>query len=191
MVPKLRKPVLLTGFWCAGKSTIGKELGKKLGVPYVDLDKWIENKTKMSLNQLFEREGMSYFREFERQALELQVVLRPYAVIALGGGTLLKDSNIQLTTQKSYLIHLEADLKEIFRRLKTSSSYQRIFQPKKMNAPEDLDPFFRARQEGYERAHWSIEVTDKSLKEVTDQIIDHLFQKNLLVWEEKTLWMAN
>lgn len=84
--------VFLIGFMGAGKSTVGTLLSERLGVPLIDLDAMIEQQTGRSVSEIFAGEGEAAFRELEQAALSAACA-GPDAVIACGGGVVLRDEN--------------------------------------------------------------------------------------------------
>ena len=61
----MRKNLTLTGMMGVGKSTIGKAVSKRLSMEFIDIDKIIEKKLKLSVQKIFERKGEVFFRSFE------------------------------------------------------------------------------------------------------------------------------
>jgi shikimate kinase len=95
---KTRKNLTLTGMMGVGKSTIGKNLAKKLNYKFIDVDKLIETKEGSSINSIFENKSENYFRKLENE-ITLQVLKENNSVISLGGGAFLNKS-IRLTTKR-------------------------------------------------------------------------------------------
>lgn len=77
--------IILVGFMGAGKSKLGKKLARKLNIPFVDSDKLIEEKEKVSIDQLFKLKGESYFREMEKQVVK-ELDSKGEFVLSVGGG---------------------------------------------------------------------------------------------------------
>ncbi len=79
--------VALLGLRGAGKTTIGKRLARRLHVPFVELDRRIEQAAELSLNELFSLYGEEYYRRLERETLTALLAQRRPMVLATGGGT--------------------------------------------------------------------------------------------------------
>ena len=82
---KVGKNLTLTGMMGVGKSTIGKNLAKKLNYNFIDVDKLIENKERTSIKLIFKNKSESYFRKIETEITLLELK-KNNSVITLGGG---------------------------------------------------------------------------------------------------------
>jgi len=87
--------IYLTGFMGCGKTTVGPLLARRLGAPFVDLDREIELRAGMTVREIFARQGEPAFRQMETEALRGTLAL-PDVVVALGGGTLTFEGNARL-----------------------------------------------------------------------------------------------
>ena len=111
----MKDNVILTGFMGTGKTSLGKMLAVKLGRPFVDIDKKIEDEAKLSITKIFERFGEKYFRELEKSAVR-ELSERRGLVIATGGGTVKDEENLRLLKSSGIVICLTTEPEEIFRR---------------------------------------------------------------------------
>ncbi len=112
-----KKIVYLTGFMASGKSTIGIILANTLGWNFFDLDRLIEEKVGKSVRKIFEENGEKFFRELETQTLRDICELENY-IIALGGGTIANQINLDIIKLSGYLVYLESSPEETYKRLR-------------------------------------------------------------------------
>ena len=108
----------LVGMPGSGKSTVGRHLAQRLGVPFIDLDHQLEQVLKTSIRQFFEAEGEARFRDIEAQVLA-EVTARPGGmVLSTGGGAVLRPENRQVLRDFGNVLYLRASPEEIFKRVK-------------------------------------------------------------------------
>lgn len=110
-----RATLVLIGFMCSGKSTVGKALAAALGLPYNDLDRVIEAEVGPLL-PFFQRHGEEAFRQIERQQLEL-LLAGPPIVLATGGGTPCECDAMDLLLQRSTVLWLDVSLPSLMPRI--------------------------------------------------------------------------
>jgi shikimate kinase len=112
--------IFLTGFMGSGKSTIGPILANTLGYRYIDVDKYIEEKVKKRISEIFNSDGEQAFRILERNTLE-ELIQHERCVISLGGGTIANEQNCRLVSQNGVLVYLKLSPKEIIERVQHRS----------------------------------------------------------------------
>ncbi len=112
------KKIILLGYMGSGKSTIAHSLSKTIGLPFVDLDHFIEKKEGMSIKAIFDQSGEIYFRKLEHLAL-LELLNNDDAIIiGLGGGTPCYANNHELLLGENRTsIYLKASVDTLFERL--------------------------------------------------------------------------
>jgi len=106
---------VLVGLMGCGKSSIGKRLARKLGIPLIDLDDCIVDKAGMSIPEIFAERGEEGFRDLE--SLALKEVIGQRAVIATGGGIVMRKSNRELLRKHPPVIWLKASPKFLAKRI--------------------------------------------------------------------------
>ncbi|OCB70911.1 shikimate kinase [Flavobacterium crassostreae] len=117
------KKIILLGYMGCGKSTIAKTLSKKLQLPFVDLDDYIIEKSKMSIQTIFEELGEIQFRKMEHEALIALLALDQTIIIGLGGGTPCYANNHELLKAEHVeSVYLKASIATLFERLFTNKS---------------------------------------------------------------------
>ncbi len=111
-----KKSMFLVGFMGAGKTTVGKLLAAKLGMPFKDCDYYIEEKYNMTISEIFKEHGEEYFREIEAKAL-IELEKGEPSIIATGGGAVTYPESYELL-QNQKCIYLMYDLKTLHDRIK-------------------------------------------------------------------------
>lgn len=118
---ELRLPVLrsivLVGLMGAGKSTVGRRLAARLGMPFVDADTEIECASGLSIAEIFERFGEAHFRDGERRVIA-RLIGGPPKVIATGGGAFVAADTRSLILGASIAVWLDADIATLAERVK-------------------------------------------------------------------------
>ncbi len=109
--------VFLIGFMASGKSSAGKKLAKKIGLPFVDLDDYIEEKYNSTIRSLIYNLGMDKFREIEKQSLETIINKNENILLSTGGGTSCYFDNMKLMNETGVTIYLEVDIHTLVNRL--------------------------------------------------------------------------
>lgn len=102
------RPIVLVGLMGVGKSTVGRRLAVRLGLPFVDADHEIEAAAGMTIADIFERFGEPYFRDGERRVIARLIDGRP-KVIATGGGAFINDETRDLILKSAVAIWLNAE----------------------------------------------------------------------------------
>lgn len=108
--------ISLFGMMGAGKTTVGRELARRLGRRLVDTDDEIRRWTGRSIPEIFARQGEVAFRAYEATVVR-QLAAVPDLVLSLGGGTVLSDDNVADLTLQGGLIMLDADLATLVARV--------------------------------------------------------------------------
>ncbi|HVF93923.1 MAG TPA: shikimate kinase [Sphingomonas sp.] len=101
------RPIVLVGLMGVGKSTVGRRLAGRLGLPFVDADHAIEEAAGMTVAEIFERFGEPYFRDGERRVIARLMDGKP-KVIATGGGAFINEDTRALILNEATAIWLNA-----------------------------------------------------------------------------------
>lgn len=119
--PTGRRPVVLVGLMGVGKSTIGRRLGARLGLPFVDADNEIERASGMSVSEIFDRHGEAHFRDGERRVIARLIAGKP-KVIATGGGAFVAADTRALILSQAVAVWLDADIPTLVERVRRRDS---------------------------------------------------------------------
>lgn len=107
-----KKNVVLIGMPGCGKTTVGKKIAKNIGFNFIDTDKLIVDREKISIPEIFERYGEVYFREREKEVIK-EICTHSGAVIATGGGAVLNPENIRNLKRNGVVVFLDRPLEKI------------------------------------------------------------------------------
>lgn len=119
--------VFLIGYMGCGKSTLGRRLARRLGVPFVDTDSRVEEREGASVSDLFRYEGEQRFREIEREVLDAAIAGNDSAVISTGGGLPVWGDNMARMNAAGCTVYLRRSAENIAGRL---SPYGRRKRPR-------------------------------------------------------------
>lgn len=109
--------IIVVGYMASGKTTFGEALASKLGTTFVDLDRYIEEKTGKSISGIFEEKGEDGFRELEKNMLREAIEANPDMVLACGGGTPCFFDNMQYLNDNGVTVFLETSIPVLISRL--------------------------------------------------------------------------
>lgn len=159
--------IFLTGFMGSGKTTVGKKLARLLRLTFIDMDEYIEKREKLTVKSLFENFGEATFRKIERSCLEEILKKDERLVVALGGGTICYENNLEKIKKAGLLIYIELPVATLTQRLEGSKIKRPLL--KNLKAEEltaFIDNKLNERKDYYASAH--IKVSGLSL---TPQIL--------------------
>lgn len=148
------KRIFLVGYMGTGKSTVGKQLARELGLRFIDLDQHISEAERKTIGELFRSQGESGFRGLERKYLrKLDETAEPF-VCATGGGTPCFYDNMVWMNKTGISVYLEMDVASLAYRLRHAKTERPIL--KSIQDP-NLEAFIaqhlEERRADYEEAH--------------------------------------
>ena len=155
--------IVLVGFMGAGKSTVGRALAERLGLPFLDSDRVIERAAGRSVAEIFAAEGEPTFRARER-AIIADLLQGEDAVLALGGGAV-EDPATRGVLGEVPVVFLEAELAAALARTGADPRRPMLLRP-------DLPQLFARRQAGYrEVATIIVPTRDRTIRQVVDAVL--------------------
>lgn len=163
--------IILFGYMCSGKTTVGKALAKSLGRTFYDLDWYIECRYHISIPKLFSDSGEERFRDLERRMLQ-EVAQFEDIVLACGGGTPCFFDNAEFANQCGTTIYMKATPETILNHLKISHAERPLLRDKTENELRDyITQQIAEREVFYQKAQYTINVDVLDSFEKIDSVV--------------------
>ncbi len=163
--------IYLTGFMGSGKSTVGRQLARKLDYAFVDLDDRIEKDYKTSIPLIFEKYDESAFRRLEQEVLH-RTVQSDHTVIATGGGTPCFYDNMEWMNRNGLTVYLKLHPKSLHQRILNAKKVRPLI---RQQPPEKVMKFIEQklgeREPFYMQASIIIKGEDLDLNKLADKIV--------------------
>jgi shikimate kinase len=148
----------------SGKSAVGGLVAERAGAPFCDLDSMIESDAGMTIPEIFATQSEAAFRALESRLLP--EALQPGAVVALGGGTPLDDSNWRLIAQRATTVYLDVPFRTIWKRIGPTVNRPLAA----ARSRDELEALLDERRPRYEQASHCVD-NDRPLNVVADEVL--------------------
>lgn len=163
--------IYFIGFMGCGKSSLGKKVARKLGLDFIDLDKYIEQKEGRSINEIFAEKGEKYFREKEKEFLQETFSMKN-VLISTGGGTSCFFDNMQEMNKNGTTVYLKFHAGILCSRLKNAKKERPLIKEK---TEEELltyiSTLLEQREAFYNQANIIYEEKNMNPQKLADLII--------------------
>lgn len=162
--------IVLIGYRATGKSTVGRIVANRLDRPFVDCDAEIEKRSGSTIDRLFAAEGESTFRDWEERTLRELCEESPGAILATGGGSILRECNRQLLSRFGTVIWLAAPAEILTERLRIDRNPR----PALTDAGllDEVSNVLQAREPLYrETSHWIVDASNPEPELVADEVV--------------------
>ncbi|MCB1978159.1 MAG: shikimate kinase [Burkholderiaceae bacterium] len=167
-----KRIVSLIGMPGSGKTTVGRQLARRLGLDFVDSDRVIEERLGCSIRAFFEREGEDAFRALEEATLDELTASGASAVLSTGGGAVLRPATRERLRRRSQVVYLHALADDIYRRLRHDTTRPLLQTEDPLQQLRNLyaqrDPLYR------EAAHFVIETGRPSVATLVNMVVMQL-----------------
>lgn len=169
--PTVHLTIVLVGLPGSGKSTVGRQLARRLAIPFVDSDQVIEQRLGCSIREFFEREGEARFRDIEQDTLD-DLTRGPTVVLSTGGGSCMREATRAFLHERGQVIYLRSTPEDIYRRIKHDRGRPLLLVADPLQRLRDLhearDPQYR------ECAHYVVETGRPSVATLVNMIVMQL-----------------
>ena len=162
--------LVLTGFMGTGKTAVGREVARRLGRRFVDMDAEIEARAGKSIPRVFAEDGEETFRRMEAVLCQ-ELSAQDGLVIASGGGTLVDPANRASLLRSGTVVCLTCDVDEILRRLREGPRSGRPL----LNVADpraEVERLLEARRPAYAAIPWQVDTTRLSVEQVAARVVE-------------------
>ena len=163
--------LVMVGLPGSGKTTVGRQLARRLHLPFVDSDHAIEERLGCSIREFFEREGEERFRDIESEVLDA-LTREHRGVLSTGGGSVLRSINRERLQSRGHVFYLRSSPEEVFRRLRHDQNRPLLQVADPQARLRDLfhtrDPLYR------EAAHYVVETGRPNVASLVNMIVSQL-----------------
>lgn len=166
------KRIILIGYMGAGKTTVGKELAKRLGLMFYDLDWYIETRMRKKVPEIFAERGEDGFRQIEHNMLH-EVAEFEDVVISCGGGTPCFFDNMDYMNEQGQVVYLKAEPQVLYEHLQMGKGVRPLLQGK---SKEELLDFIveqlGKREAFYSKAHYTLDINTMDNLDKINETVD-------------------
>ena len=163
--------IVLIGMMGSGKSAVGREIARKLGWSFIDMDEEIEREQGTSVAEIFARRGEADFRVMEKELIK-KMAGSGRCVIATGGGTPCSEENWKTLAREGWIVWLKALPITLFERIQKERATRPLLQ--------DPDPLgtlrtlLAKREPFYEKADYIVETEGLKAEDVAEKIVSEI-----------------
>ena len=163
--------IIFVGLPGSGKTTIGRQLARRLGLPFVDSDQVIEERLGCSIREYFAREGEDAFRDVEQAVLD-DLSRHHHGVLSTGGGAVLREANRRHLHERGHVIYLRTSPEDVFRRVRHDTGRPLLQVDDPLGRLRSL---YEARDALYrETAHFVLETGRPSVATLVNKLVMQL-----------------
>lgn len=167
--------IVLIGFMGSGKTRVGKQLAKDLGLPFVDLEKQITKKMNLTVREIFERFGEPFYRALETYGLKELTESKKQSVVSIGAGTPMQEQNEEYIKKLGTVVYIKGSYATLKERLEGSGKSPLLDGE---DREEKIKKLLKQRDPVYKKfADMTVVTGEKPFEELVQEIEEKL-QKN-------------
>lgn len=176
--PVLSRPVALIGYPGVAYRQIGRDLASLTGLTLIDLDRWLEQAAGMSLWAVLRGRGLEILRDLESSLLTRALAARPYGLLLLGDGALIRPENREQLCATAALVYFRLPMVtaywELRQQILGSPPGPCPFVPHPLERCEQLRELWEERQPGFDCAHCALDMEGLRPEEVLPMLLEEL-----------------
>lgn len=164
----MKDNIILIGFMGCGKTSVGIRLSYQMKWTMIDTDKWIEQKQRMKISEIFNKYGETAFRKMETECLKELIRTADKQIISVGGGLPMEKENHSLLKELGKVVYLKVTPEKVYERLKDDTTRPLLQVADPM---ERIRSLMAQRAPVYEKcADVIIEASDKNFEEILENL---------------------
>ncbi|RKY76156.1 shikimate kinase [candidate division KSB1 bacterium] len=173
------KNIVLIGYRCTGKTSAGKKLSERLGLPFFDTDDLIVERAGMPINKIVEKGGWDLFRKKEREVIRKLSAMNKN-IIATGGGAFENQENREALKKNGLFVWLTADVETIMERMLVDQNTKSRRPPLSLNdLKTETTLILKKREPTYrELADFTVDTSGKRIEGIVNDILNFLEHRN-------------
>jgi len=165
-----RSRIALIGMRGAGKSTLGAMLGERLGLPFIELDRLIEQESGVTLSVIFDLYGQSGFRRLERQCLDQVIQRHPRFVLSTGGSLVSEPATFERLLTSCFTVWLRAAPEDHMKRVIAQGDMRPMAENRE--SMSDLKRILAGREVFYRKADVVVDTSGHSVSENFEKLAE-------------------
>ncbi len=164
--------LVLIGYMASGKSVVAKYLANKKRIDVIDLDTYIEDKEKQTIQEIFKNKGEIYFRIKENYYLKELLLSDKNFILATGGGTPCYANNMEIIKKNSNSVYLKASIQTIYDRVVTEKQKRPLVSNiNNADIKEFIAKHLFERNQFYNKADKIVSVDNKTIDKIATEIM--------------------
>ncbi len=164
----LERPVLLIGFAGAAYRQVGRDTSSLTGLPFVDVDQWVEHEAGLSLRALVAERGKKALAVAQRRLTARALKAQPPGIIVLGDGAVAQHDNFAQALQRGFVVYFRQSLSNAYwalrQQVRERGPLPQPHLPEPLDTIAQLRPLFAAREPIYEQAHLCIDMEESGIE---------------------------
>ncbi len=178
--------IVLIGYRCTGKTSVGRKISERLRIPFYDTDELINKHTGKTVKQIVDKGGWDLFRREEKAVIRALSSLAE-TVIAVGGGAVMDAENREALSKNGLFLWLTADVSTIIERMRNDRTGDERLPPLASDCAEkETSEILRRRIPIYRRlADFTIDTSGRGIDAVADEF-SNLFIRRILPYDWKS-----
>ena len=175
---QLVRPTVLIGLPGVDYRQVGRDTSSLTGLPFVDVDRWVEHEAGQSLYALLSDRGAEVLEQAESRMTEKALGSPPPGIIVLGDAALAQPTNLERALTRGFVVYFKQSLSNVYWELRRQAQVRGGLNlphlPQPLETVDQLRPLFELRKAAYQRAHHTIDMAETGVEGAVRQLMKAL-----------------